>query len=123
MLAEFEDKANKRRVVTEGPWSFDRNLVLLKDFDGTQQAWEISIIEALFWVKVHDLPMMACNEYIGGLIDNSIRCLEQVDVEIGEVVWGEYMHIRVSLDVTKPLMWKNKFTIGNLPPVWIPFFP
>lgn len=65
--------------------------------------------------------MMACNEYIGVLIGNSIGRLEQVDVETGEVVWGEYMRIRVSLDITKPLMWKNKFTIGNLPPTWIHF--
>lgn len=59
MLAEFDDKVDKKPIVTKGPWNFDEKLILLKKFDGTQQACNLSITEALFWVRVHDLPMMA----------------------------------------------------------------
>lgn len=36
MLAKFETKVDKKRVVTEGPSNFDMNLILLKEFDGIQ---------------------------------------------------------------------------------------
>lgn len=34
LLAEFEDNLDKNRVLCDSPWSFDRNLILLQDFDG-----------------------------------------------------------------------------------------
>lgn len=36
MLAEFENYNDKVRVSWDGPWHFDKCLVLVKDFDGTQ---------------------------------------------------------------------------------------
>lgn len=30
LLVEFEDERDKNRVFREGPWSFDKNLVLMK---------------------------------------------------------------------------------------------
>lgn len=86
MLAKFEDKEDKKRVITEGPSNFDMSLILLKEFDGIQQACSLFITEALFWARVHDLSMMARNEYVGGgLTGNFIEQLEGVDVEVGDV--------------------------------------
>lgn len=62
---------------------------------------------------------MARNEYLYGLIVNLIRRLEEVDVEASNVAWGEYMRIRVRLDIIKPLLRRKKFIIGELEPIWI----
>lgn len=35
--------------------------------------------------------------------------------------WGEYMHIRVTLDISKPLAWKKKLTIDELDSFWVQF--
>lgn len=40
-------------------------------------------------------------------------------MKIGNVTWGEYMRIRVRLDITQPLLRRKKFTIRDLQPVWI----
>lgn len=64
---------------------------------------------------------MVRNEYVGGLISNSVGRLKEVDVEEGDFACGEYMRISISLDITKPLLRRKKFTIGYLPPVWIRF--
>lgn len=37
MLIEFEHECDKDRVITDGPWSFDKHLVLVNKFDGYQQ--------------------------------------------------------------------------------------
>lgn len=36
LLIEFEDKLDKDRVSRGGPWNFDKCLILLKEYDGSQ---------------------------------------------------------------------------------------
>ncbi|CAI9762887.1 unnamed protein product [Fraxinus pennsylvanica] len=36
-LAEFDDNRDKERVQREGPWIFDKHLVLTKDVNGLEQ--------------------------------------------------------------------------------------
>lgn len=62
----------------------------------------ITIREALPLVRVHDLPLMAMNGYVGRVIDNAIRQIEEVDIEAMEVEWGKFMLLWVKLDITKP---------------------
>lgn len=50
MRVEFSDTWDKERVNREGPWSFDKNLVLIKEVDGTQQVHQIKFTEAIFWI-------------------------------------------------------------------------
>lgn len=65
--------------------------------------------------------MMVCNEYVGGLMGNSIECLVEVDVGADGIAWGEYMRLRVSIVVTKPLLRRKRFMIDDLLLVWIRF--
>lgn len=36
VMAEIEQHNDKLRVVCDGPWSFNKNLILVKEFDGLQ---------------------------------------------------------------------------------------
>lgn len=91
LLVEFMDANDRQKVLRDSPWSFDRYLVLLKKVDGTQQACNVSLTEASFWVRIHDLPFMDRNTYIGKAIGDSIGHTEEVDLGEGEIEWGEYM--------------------------------
>lgn len=53
-LAEFEDIRDKERVKREGPWAFDKQLVLTKEVDGLEQIENISFSEAYFWKAYTD---------------------------------------------------------------------
>lgn len=64
---------------------------------------------------------MARNEYIGKLIGASLGRVEEVDIEEGAVEWGEFMQVRVHLDITKPLIQCKKMTIGSSEPVSMSF--
>lgn len=79
----------------EGPWLFDKHLVLLKDFEGELQLNNIIIIEAALWIRLYDLPLYAMNKHIVRLISDSIGSAEETDVENGEVAWGEFISLRV----------------------------
>lgn len=104
MVSEFEEYSDKLRVVCDGPWSFDKCLVLVKDFSREQQVKTIKMTEVAFWIRIHDLPFMVRNEYIGRLIGSSLGRLVEVDIEEGVVIWSKYMRIRVLIDITKPLI-------------------
>lgn len=64
---------------------------------------------------------MACNEYIERVVGNSLGKMEEVDLKNGEVKWGEYMRIRVNIDITKLLLRCNKLHMGLIDAVWLKF--
>lgn len=41
ILVEFKDVHDKNQVVKDGPWNFDRSLILVKEFDENQQVKNI----------------------------------------------------------------------------------
>lgn len=54
-LASCEDDAHSKsrfqilqRVLRDGPWTFDKHLVLVKDFDGAQQTQMLYLTKASF---------------------------------------------------------------------------
>lgn len=58
------------------------------------------MVDASFWIRVYDLPLFAQNEYIDRLTGNSLGQIEEVDLDNGEMEWGEFMCIRFKLDLT-----------------------
>lgn len=79
----------------------------------------IQMREATLWVRIHNLPLMAQNEFVGREVGKVLGLVEEVDLEQGEVECGEYM--RVVVDVAKPLLRRKKLNIGLLESVWVCF--
>ncbi|XP_042964598.1 uncharacterized protein LOC122298810 [Carya illinoinensis] len=121
MLIEFDDECDKDRVIRDGPWSFDKHLVLVKEVEGHQQVHQIQFTEASFLVRLHDLPFIARNEYMGSLLGSKIGKVIEVDIVKGEVAWGEFLRVRVAMDISKPLLRGKLVNIGLEKPVWIRF--
>lgn len=91
LLTIFDNITDKVRLLRESPWNFEKSLILLKELDGTLQLNKIRFTKTIFWVHVHDLQLMARNEYMRGLMGNSIGVVEEIDLDKGEIEWGEYM--------------------------------
>lgn len=80
---------DKAKVLKDNPKNFDKCLILLQEYDGRKQVHKLTIVEVYFWVWVHDLPLMAHNVFMGNMIDNSLGKVKEVDLEAGDVEWGE----------------------------------
>jgi hypothetical protein len=102
-LFEFSDEGDKRRVLEGRPWSFDRHIVVLNEFDGSTPPSQLEFNRSPFWVQVHDMPLLCMNKNVGTKIGKSLGDLEDVDVAGNGLGWGSYLRLRVSLDITKPL--------------------
>lgn len=103
-MVEFDNSNDKVRVLQDGPRHFDKALLLTKAFDGEKQVKDIQLREVAFWVRIHDLPLMARNELIGREIGKTLGSIEEVDLDVGKYEWGEFMHIQVSIDAIRPLI-------------------
>lgn len=64
---------------------------------------------------------MARNEYVGREVGMALGSVEEVDLDYGEVEWGEFMSIRVAMDITKPLLHHKKLNLGGHELVWVSF--
>jgi hypothetical protein len=100
---EFSDDRDKMRVLDGRPWSFDRQILVLNDFDGSKPPSQLEFNHSAFWVQVHDMPLLCMNKNVGTKIGNSLGELEDVDVAGNGLGWGSYLRLRVTIDITKPL--------------------
>lgn len=102
-LFEFEDEFDMRRVLDGRPWSFDRQIIVLTEFDGSIPPTQMQFSHSPFWVQVHDMPLIFMSKGIGEKIGESMGQLVEVDVAGEGVGWGRCLRIRVVLDLSKPL--------------------
>lgn len=58
---------------------------------------------------------------MGNIIGKAIGRVVEVDLEEDEMAWGEFMRIRVCLDVSKSLLRGKKTCVGSSQPIWVRF--
>ncbi|CAL5395205.1 unnamed protein product [Camellia sinensis] len=84
-LFQFNHIIDKRRVLYNGPWSFDKHLLLLKEVTDSWQPLHITFSTATFWVQVYDLPLISMTRAVGQLLGNRLGQFVDVDFEEGGV--------------------------------------
>lgn len=55
------------------------------------------------------------------MVGTALGSVEEVDLDYGEVEWGEFMRIRFTIDITKPLLRHKKINLSLNDPVWVRF--
>ena len=120
-LVEFGDGRDKKKTMDMSPWSYEKQLVLLKEFEGEQVPKDISIKQSPFWVQIHNLPLMSRTCETGWAIGSTLGEVMSVDVADSGVQWGKYLRVRVKIDVTKKLVRGKKVKIEGGEQRWISF--
>ena len=103
-LAIFTHEEDMVEVLDKSPWSFDRRLILLKQFKGDLCLGDVSFQYSPFWNQVFNIPIKSMNSCVGTRIANQIGVPILVDAPKNGLAWGLFLRIRVDVDITKPLM-------------------
>ena len=121
VLFLFSEESDIDRVVAGEPWTFDKYLVALKRIQSQLEMKSLEFDSAHFWIQVHDLPVGSLN----------MRVVQDIVSVAGEVVnsradnedyeGGNFMRVRVKVDVTKPLSRGRKIGLRNGEESWASF--
>ncbi|XP_023896455.2 uncharacterized protein LOC112008355 [Quercus suber] len=120
-LVEFGDKRDKRRVLDMSPWSFEKQLVLLQEFEGELTPKEIEMRWSPFWVQFYNLPLKCRTKETTWAIGSKLGSVMEVDVSDTGVQWVKYLRARVKMDVIKKLVRGKKITIEGGESRWVHF--
>ena len=102
-LFQFFHKVNMNRVVDSGPWSFDNHTLLVHRLKENEQPGQVLLFNVDFWVQVYKLPIGFVSKKIACSIGNYIGKFVHSDPTNYMGTWRNYLRVRVSIDVRKPL--------------------
>lgn len=103
-LFTFREDGGKMKALTSGPWMFNKSLLVLEDFKPNKTLEEYQFKFIPIWVRADGIPMGMMDRENGEAIGKEIGEVIDVDVDENEMATGEFMRIKVKLDITKPLM-------------------
>ncbi|CAN1848930.1 hypothetical protein LINPERHAP1_LOCUS39115 [Linum perenne] len=103
LLIRFEHEVDLRRVIEGGPWSFDQNLLVLRELKSGEQPRDVEMYQADFWVQVHNLSAGFFSKTVGVALGNFVGTFNEYDERNAYTFRDPVMRIRVTLDIRKPL--------------------
>ena len=102
-------------------WSFEKNLVLLQEFSRDLVPKEIDLKWLPFWVQVSNLPLKSRTKETRMEIGIKLEKVLEVDILENGVHRGQYLWVKVQLDVTRKLIRAKKVSIEEDEPRWVFF--
>ena len=101
-LISFELEVDAEKFLQGEPWAFDRHLVVLQWYDGSCPVQDLSFDRTLFWVQIHNLPFSLMTVEAAISLGSTLGMVSRPKDGV-EMKGGNFMWVRVALDVTKPL--------------------
>ena len=87
-LVEFGEGRDKKKILEMCPWSYEKQLILLKEFEGELVPKDISIWQSPFWIQVFNLPLKSRTSETGWAIGSKLGEVLAVDGSESGVHWG-----------------------------------
>lgn len=100
---KFSSRYQMEWVEKSGPWNFENNLLLLCRWKKGLSSTNIVFTHAPFWVQVWGLPFEFMNEEVGKDIKGTIGNFIEVNKRFWQSDQVKFMHIRIDVDINKPL--------------------
>ena len=120
LLFIFENQEDVHRVLISEPWTFDKHLVVIQKYEKNTPLQEVRFNKTSLWVQVYDIPIRYMSKEVA----------EDIYSSMGEVGLSEFhpteeggcfVHVRVRLDVTKPLCRGRVVDLEEGGRVWVSF--
>ncbi|XBI97037.1 hypothetical protein VPH35_033242 [Triticum aestivum] len=103
-LFTFRQPVGRRRALEDGPWWFDKELLVIEKFDPEKTLEEYDFNLIPIWIRVYGLPLGSMNRAMGELIGSDFHEVLDVDVGHDGRAVGKFLRIKVKLDINEPLM-------------------
>lgn len=108
---QFADEGDKNKVLTGGPWSFDKALLVLRE-PGLEQANRLGFDQCCFWIRIYDLPIAAQTKPMAERIGAVFGGIVEMD-EGDLLISSRFIRMKVKVDLTKALRRGLMLTLGG----------
>ncbi|KAL3533425.1 hypothetical protein ACH5RR_006946 [Cinchona calisaya] len=81
-------KIDIQRVLGKASWSFDKNMLILKEFDGDVQPSRMVFDKCPFWIRIYNLPPNLMDKDTGLLMGDKMGKAIAADVGEDGIDWG-----------------------------------
>lgn len=113
LLFQFYHEVDMERVIEGSPWTFDRVPLIFERLPpgGDPSAMRPNKLD--FWVQLHGLVTGFKSERVVHDLGNYIGTFVQSDPNNFKGLWRDYLRVRVSFQIDKPLKIKMKLEKAN----------
>jgi hypothetical protein len=119
-LIDFENWWDKDQILEGRPWTFDGDLLSLVDFNGLTPIDDLEFEKASFWVRMYRLPLACMGREVGLHVGSTVGEVEDIDVLEDGVGWGEYLRVKIRIDLSKPLARGRMIKVQDKE-IWVAF--
>jgi hypothetical protein len=78
-------------------------LFAVEEFDGYTSPSKLNFDTSAFWIRIYDLPLVCIGREMGFKLGTTVGKVEEVETDDDGVEWGEYLHVRVHVNLFKPI--------------------
>ncbi|XP_031104042.1 uncharacterized protein LOC116007477 isoform X3 [Ipomoea triloba] len=107
-LFQFPHVKDMQRVIDDGPWSFENNILVCKQVQLGIRPEDVGLDKVAFWVQVHDLPAIYASPEFIACIGGYVGTFISEDPNNFGHSRRSFYRIRVEMDVNVPLKRRMK---------------
>jgi hypothetical protein len=121
-LFSFSQASGKRKALENGPWMHQNDLMVVEDFDPEKSRDDYQFEFIPVWIHVLKLPLGRMNRETGEAVGDAAGEFLEVDVGEDGMAVGEYLRVKVKLNITNPLLRGMMVQVGaDKREKWCPF--
>lgn len=98
------EESGKRKAIDNGPWMFDKDLVVVEEFDPSKRIEDYAFNNIPIWVRVFNLPLGMMNIESAEEIGNIIGQFVEADTGLDGNAIGRYMRVKIRMCIDRPIM-------------------
>ncbi|KAL9684769.1 hypothetical protein QQ045_022210 [Rhodiola kirilowii] len=99
VVIKFDEEAKIDKVMEEGPWTFQNQLILIKRWELGRKPHDLDFSKAQLWIQIHNIPFEFMTDKItSGVAERIGRICKMSRRAINCVVTEENGEVRVNTD-------------------------
>lgn len=121
-VIQFRSFLENARVLADGPWTFDRALIILNSPNDFESINSLVFSHTQIWIQIHNVPFKYLTRDMAQNLGEIVGSVIEIDCDENDVWTGPFMRLRVTIDINKPLRRGLKLRIDIADVVWCPIF-
>ena len=120
ILFSFDNIGDVQKILKSEPWSFDKHLMVLTQYEKDTSLNPLDLTQVPFWVQVYDIPVRFKNREVAEKICEPMGAIIHPP-DAPDSDGGSFIRVRVLVDISLPICRGRLITLENGKEHWVSF--